>query len=71
MVTAGLYYGLADEVAQETWVWCYTQERLVPLTYVHAEAVVVETTAEVKITQKYLNRRGIPSSSSFFFLLLL
>ena len=52
---AGLYWATVQEVLVPTWVWVYRPERLVPLTHVHAEAVLVETTSEVKITQKYYN----------------
>jgi len=55
---AGLYWGTVEEVLVTEWVWVYRPERLVPLTHVHAEAVLVETTSEVKITQKYRNPNG-------------
>ena len=55
---AGLYWGTVEEVLVTEWVWIYRPDRLVPLTHVHAEAVLVETTSEVKITQKYRNPNG-------------
>jgi len=50
----GLYY-CQDQQPQE---FLYSASWLVPLTHVHAEVVIVETTAEVKITQKYHNPHG-------------
>ena len=54
-VEAGLFWVPFEETQRPEWVWSYVPERLVPLTHVHAEAVLVETTSEVKIIQKYYN----------------
>ena len=55
---AGLYWATVEEVLAPAWVWVYHPGRLMPLTHVHAEAVLVETTSEVRITQKYFNPNG-------------
>ena len=58
VLEAGLFWLSLEETQRSGWAWVYTPERLVPLTHVHAEAVLVETTSEVKITQKYINRQS-------------
>jgi len=60
-----------EETQRPEWFWSYVPERLVPLTHVHAEAVLVETTSEVKITQKYYNYQSKNENISWNWKLIL
>jgi len=47
--------------------WRFVPERLVPLEHVHVEACIVDTTAEVKITQRYINQQSFPIEAIYAF----
>jgi len=67
MVACGLFWATVQEVTAPTWVWIYKPERYVPLQSVHVEAVIVDATAEVKITQRYINTLAFPIEANYIF----
>jgi len=68
VIGCGLYYlPVKVGVIYQDWEWQYTYDRFVALQSVAVEAVIVETTAEVKITQRYVNNQSYPIESIYVF----
>jgi len=68
VIGCGLYYlPVKVGVIYQDWEWQYTYDRFVALQSVAVEAVIVETTSEVKITQRYVNNQSYPIESIYVF----